>query len=82
MFTFHFIIARQRLQLEDFNVVPYIFIIIFAMLFAELLGYLNMRTQVKLKLNMHIMQLHQGQFIDLLDSVPDAVMISELKEAH
>ena len=61
MVAFHLTAVSQRKHLKDeFNVVPYFLIIITAMVFAELIGYLNMRTHVKLKLNMHSTQVHQG----------------------
>ena len=55
--TYYALMTYQRSKLEEFNIVPTALFALTAMVLAEFLGYLNMRTQVKLKLNMHSMQL-------------------------
>ena len=47
----------------------------------ELLSHAITKSQVKLQLNVHRMQLQQEQFVGLLDTVPDMVLISQQTES-
>ena len=78
---FYISLITRRFQLGSSSAMSSGFFITFIIVSFETLSYLTSRTHVRLNLNLFRVYLHQEQLVNLLDSVPDMVMISQQKES-
>ena len=82
IFTMGFLVYRRRVYEQEFGdekeAEPFLFrsiSVFLVMLFFEVIFFVNHKDHAKLFLSMKVTEMHQQQLLNLLDSVPDKVLI-------